>query len=111
MVWDNKHDLFVVVESELDGMLLNQEAGNLVNVAAIGSVSIKPDVALHEKLLNCRLILVSLDADKAGIRTSYKWWLRYYDQARRWPVPVGKDPSEAYEQGLDIRVWIQAGLL
>ena len=82
-----------------------------MNIVSLGSVAIKPDITIHDKLSNFSLILVSLDSDKAGIKASRKWWLKNYPQAKRLPVPFGKDPSEAYQKGLDIRAWIQAGLI
>jgi DNA primase len=110
MVWDNSHDSYVIVESELDGILLSQEAGDLINVIALGSVNIRPDLTAHEKLANARSILVALDFDQAGMKSSHQWWLKNYPQAKRWPVPVGKDPGEAYQKGLNLRKWIEAGL-
>jgi hypothetical protein len=53
---------------------------------------------------------VSLDSDVAGAKASWKWWLNHYQHARRWPCIKGKDPGEAYQNGLDIRAWTLAGL-
>lgn len=111
MVWGADRDIFTVVESELDGFLIWQEAGDLTGVIALGSVSAKPDRITHGSLTKARLILVSLDSDDAGARASWHFWPSTYGaKVKRWPVPVGKDPSDAWRKGVDIRIWILAGL-
>jgi hypothetical protein len=57
-------------------------------------------------------LLISLDTgdhNLAGAKAA-QWWLDEFSQARRWPVPQGKDPGEAFEKGVDIMTWIRAGL-
>jgi DNA primase len=54
-------------------------------------------------------ILVSLDFDEAGGRASWQFWLSNYPNAKRWPTPKGKDPGDYYQQGGNIRAWIEAG--
>ena len=101
----------VVVESELDGLLVSQEAADLAAVVALGSVTTKPDSAAHQLLENSETILVSLDCDEAGAKAAWDFWPRTYgDKAKRWPCVRGKDPSEAWQNGLDIRCWIQTGI-
>jgi DNA primase len=101
----------VVVESDLDGILISQEAGDIVSVIALGSASLRPDADTHAFLEAAETILVALDSDEAGSRQAWKWWPKHYGaQVKRWPVPTGKDPGEAYQSGLDIRAWIVAGL-
>ena len=111
MVWGLDRNVIAVLESELDGVLVTQEAGDLVGVVALGSVSMRPDPETHEALKRAERILVSLDSDGPGAKESHRFWPETYGtKARRWPVPVGKDPSDAWRKGLDIRVWILAGL-
>jgi len=102
----------VVVESELDGILLEQEAGDLAGVISLGSVVIKPDPVTTSLLEKAKRILVALDSDEAGARVSWEWWLKRYSQAKRWPIPsrFGKDPTEARKNGLNLRSWVLAGL-
>lgn len=100
---------FVVVETELDAMMLYRFTGDLVGVTAMGSSSIKPDEYCHKVFSRAACILNALDFDPAGKR-AWPFWEKTYPAAERWPVPVGKDPGEAYEQGVDIRTWILAGL-
>lgn len=111
MVWGPDRNAIAILESELDGLLVNQAAGDLVGVIALGSVSIRPDQTAHDVLKQAERILVCLDSDGPGAKESHRFWLETYGtKARRWPVPVGKDPSDAWRKGLNIRVWILAGL-
>lgn len=104
-------NIFVIVESELDGWLVFQEAGNMAGVVALGSANLKPDAEAHELLIRSKTILNALDYDAAGARYAGKFWLNTYgSKVIRWPVPIGKDPSDAWQQGLNIRDWIEAGL-
>ena len=101
----------VIVESELDGLLLSQEAGDLCAVMALGSATSKTNKESHELLRAMPVILISLDTDEAGAKAAWKFWPDTYGKAaRRWPCIKGKDPSEAKLNGLDLRNWIIAGL-
>jgi len=101
----------VIVESELDALLLNQEAGDFVFVIAMGTATAKPDIQTNELLKTAPLILISLDTDEAGAKASWKFWPDTYGtKARRWPTIKGKDASEARLNGLDLRAWTLAGI-
>jgi len=100
----------ILVESELDAILLDQEAGDLVSITALGSSEIKPDTIFYEQLKQADRFLVSLDTDKAGADSSWKFWMEHFPQAIRWPVIKGKDPTEAYLNGLNLRKWVIAGI-
>jgi hypothetical protein len=104
------HDVYVVVESELDAVLIAQEARDLCGVVALGSASTRPDKAAAVKLGRAAWILNALDADGAGAKESGKWWREHYPEAVRWPVPEGKDPGDAWKAGVNIREWITEGL-
>ena len=102
---------FVVVESDLDAWLVFQEAGDLCGVVAMGSAQAKPDTATHDLLIKSEKILNALDYDPAGARAAWKFWAEAYGaKVTRWPVPIGKDPSDAWQRGAHIRDWIDAGL-
>lgn len=100
---------FVIVESELDLVLVTQEAGDLVGVVALGSSGARPDQETAEVLRSAASVLVSLDFDQAGAK-AWAWWKKTFPDCIRWPVPSGKDPGEAFKIGVDIRAWIRAGL-
>jgi hypothetical protein len=101
----------VLVESELDALLLYQEAGDLVNVISLGNAQTRPDQGAAEILNQSKLILVSLDADQAGATESWRWWKDHYPQAHRWPSILGKDPGEMWAAGVSLRTWVEVGLL
>ncbi len=103
-------NVFILVESELDTILLHQEAGDLATIIALGSSEIKPDSMLYERMKGADNILISLDSDKAGANSSWKFWMEHFPQATRWPVIKGKDPTEAYLNGLNLRKWILTGI-
>lgn len=111
LILESERNIFVIVESELDAWLCWQEAGDLIGVVAMGAAGMKPDVSAHELLLKSEKILNGLDYDEAGARYAWKFWPETYGQkVIRWPVPIGKDPSDAWQQGLNIRAWIEAGI-
>jgi hypothetical protein len=90
MTWGQDKGAVVIVESELDGMLLNQEAGDLAAVAAMGNAQAKPDRITHKGLKQAEIVLVSLDADEAGAKASWQFWPETYGKkAKRWPC-VGR---------------------
>lgn len=103
------HQALVIVESELDAMMISRQAGNLCGVVALGSASSKPGAYVYPYLKKALRILVALDFDDAGLKAC-SWWRQHFRSARQWPVPVNKDPGEAYEHGLNIKEWIKAGL-
>lgn len=99
----------VVIESELDGWLLWQTAGDIINVMALGNSTTRPDAMAFELLSSCPGILCALDHDDAGLIES-AWWKKHL-KAKWWPVPYGKDPGEAFTIfGVDFRVWVEAGI-
>jgi len=100
----------IIVESELDGLLIFQEAGDLVGVIVLGSAQTKPDKAICEILEQAETILISLDGDEAGAKPAWQWWIKNFKQAKRWPPIKGKDPCEMWKQGIDIRSWVEAGI-
>jgi hypothetical protein len=102
---------FVIVESELDALLLNQEVGDLAGVIALGSAQAKPDIEVDKVLKAAAVVLIALDNDEAGAKASWAFWpATYGDKVKRWPCVLGKDPSEARSKGLDLRQWIVAGM-
>jgi hypothetical protein len=100
----------VVIESELDGWLLDQEVSDMAGVIALGSPTQRPDSALHERLLAIKSILIALDDNAAG-NVAAEYWLKIYPNARRWKPGPGKDPGEMHQAGQSVRAWIEAGLI
>ena len=103
---------YTVIEAELDAMMIHFRAnirGEITGVAALGNSSRKPDSKTAAALGNAAVILNALDYDKAGANQG-EWWTENFPRTIRWPAPLGKDPGEAFEQGVDIREWVKGGL-
>lgn len=109
--WTGRSQCLVVCESELDAMLMAQEAGDLVQTMAVGSSSAKPRDELAASVCSrAARILLALDADEAGEKAC-SWWLENYPSARRMNLPQGcKDPGDMFKAGHDIREWVSASL-
>jgi len=111
MVCAGNPSAVVVVESELDAILLNQEAGDLCSVIALGSAANKPDSRTDTLLRAARTILASLDEDAAGGKAAWAFWSKQYGRkVKRWHCFKGKDPSESWKNGMDLRQWVTVGL-
>ena len=103
---------YVLIESGLDARMVYfaaKNAGLPVGVVSLGNSSRKPDAITAKALRDVPVILNALDYDDAGNKQS-DWWTENFPRTIRWPVPLGKDPGEAFEKGLDIAGWIKAGL-
>jgi DNA primase len=108
---DKSLQAFAVVESELDAILLGQLAPDLVCPLSSGSASIKPDAAALE-LIGGHACLLMLDSDDAGIKSIMNIWLDL-PGGSPWIIPAkyGKDVTEAYKNGVDVRQFVEAGLV
>lgn len=110
MVFNSEAKRVVIVESELDAILIAQEGLDLAAVVAMGNAQARPTAEVDGLLKNAERILAALDADTAGAKEAFGFWTTTYKNVRRWPVPLGKDPSEAFKKGVNLRLWIAAGL-
>jgi len=104
-------DVFVVVESDLDAILLWQEVRDLAGVVSLGSVT-NPDKEAVNLLRKAKGVLIALDSDEAGGKKAWQWWTKHFPNAKRCMIPkrYGKDPGEAHKNGLDLRMWVKLGL-
>ncbi|MBM4274367.1 MAG: hypothetical protein FJ134_07910 [Deltaproteobacteria bacterium] len=110
VVLEPRREIQMVVESDLDAMLVVQEAHGLVGAISLGTAGKTPDEEAVKVLGHSRLILVSLDSDDAGAKAAWQWWLNHFSQARRWPPVGGKDPGDMRLAGVNVRDWIEAGI-
>ncbi len=101
--------IFVSVESGLDAVLLAGQFDGLIGAVTTWNASAKPDRRADAILQRADCILDCLDFDAAGAEPQ-AWWSQRYRRHRRWPVPVGKDPGDAFAAGVDLRSWLLAGL-
>ncbi|MDO9584772.1 MAG: primase-helicase zinc-binding domain-containing protein [Desulfomicrobium sp.] len=108
---------WVVIEAELDAYAVHYACGGRVGVVAVLTVSVHPDAVAHAALAPSARILVALDFDQVRedgkpvpTAKAWPWWEATYPQARLWPVPKGKDPGEAYAQGVNLWDWVRSGM-
>ena len=94
----------VVLESELDAMLLMQEARDRVWVVATGGSSKKPDLYLDGLIRSSPLIIHVPDYDDAGA-ASISFW-RGYSNYKLYCTPKEKSVGDAYQAGVDLHHWI-----
>jgi hypothetical protein len=99
-----------VCESELDAILIQQEASDICFCIALGGAGKKPDAQTHELIKNSDMILWSLDNDEAGKKVA-PWWRETYHNLKFWPVPIGKSPGDAFkDHNLNLRDWLIQGI-
>jgi len=101
----------MILESELDTILIAQEAGDLIGVLGMGTTALKFDGATADYLTkNTPAILISLDNDQSG-RAKTTQLVKQFPHAFDWTVPkrYGKDPGEAWER-MCLRKWVKTGL-
>ncbi len=94
-----------LVEAELDALLLWQAAGDLVDVAALGSASRTLPARWLAALLPYLRIYAALDADGAGTLNAARLAAL---SARITPVraPAGNDVTEFAQRGGEVRAWV-----
>lgn len=110
-IYGDKSKPIIIVESELDAMLIQQEAGHLICSLALGGVSKKPDAETHRWLKQAPLILLSLDFDEAG-KKKYAFWMTLYPNLRPWPTPCAKSLGDAITTfSINVLKWINSGLI
>jgi DNA primase len=103
------HGTVVVTEGELDAMLLHQEAGNLVGVVTLGSAAARLPDAWVPYLLGVQRLLVAYDADTAGAEGAAMWETISARALRLVPL-AGKDVTDLYLAGGNLRAWVQFAL-
>ncbi len=100
----------VLCEGESDALLLAQEAGDVVGVATLGSASARLDLSRWAQYwLPLTRLLVAYDVDAAG-RAGAADLVKSIAKARAVSVPNGKDITEYWQTGGDVRGWIAGEL-
>lgn len=100
----------VIVESELDAVLLYQEAFDLVTPVSLGSASNRPDERVDALIRQAPSVLVALDNDDAGLKQR-RWWQENYPETFHVVVPGHKSPGDYFEAGGDLRAWVRISLI
>ena len=107
--WPGPHAALVIVETELDAILIAQEAGDVVAALALGSALARPkDTESVAAVKDAAWIGLALDRDDAGDKAMSKdsWWLGVYPDARDIRPADVKDPGDLAKSGGSIREWI-----
>jgi len=94
-------------EGEFDVLVAQQEAGTLVAPVALSSAAAALNPRWYSRLAHCCTLLVAYDRDPAG-EAGARRLLALSARFRPAPVPHGKDLSEFYLSGGDVRAWIAA---
>jgi hypothetical protein len=103
---DITRKIAVVLESELDAIVVQQEAGDLCFSLSLGGAGTKRMDKFTQSLLSqCSLVLLATDYDSAGLNEIH-WWKEHLPAAEYWPAPCGKSPGDAFEQGADLHLWL-----
>jgi len=95
----------VLVEGEFDAMLLYQEAGDLVGVATLGSASKTLGDRWLPYLLPIPTLLVAYDTDQAG-ENGAGALTSLTARARRIKPLGGKDVTDFWKEGGNLRAWV-----
>jgi hypothetical protein len=104
-----KHSTVVITEGEFDAMLLHQGAGDLVGVVTLGSAAARLPDAWVPYLLGVQRLLVAYDTDAAGAEGVARWE-SIASHAQRLVPLAGKDVTDFYLAGGDLRAWVQFAL-
>ena len=105
LIGSRKAPHVVVVESELDAYAVAHAAQDKALVIAVGSNTKNPDLATDFLVKNKDRLLVIYDNDEGG-EAMLKKWKSLYSKAKGAPCPTGKDIGEAFEQGYDVKAWL-----
>jgi DNA primase len=96
----------LILESELDGLLILQEAGELCYTVALGGSSQPLDLNTSELLKRTPIVLFCPDYDSAGA-AAWLRWKKMFPSIERILTPHEKAPGDAFLAGVDLREWIE----
>ena len=97
----------LVLESEFDGLLIQQETGDLLYCVALGGSTKSIDAHTDALLRATKHILFLPDFDQAGAVAWVKW-KRLFPRIHRILTPTGKSAGDAFIEGINLREWIES---
>lgn len=106
---DQNISALIVIESELDAMLIQQEAGDLCCCLALSGSGKRLDLHTERLVRKANPLLFCPDFDEAG-KKSWDRWIKSFPKTKRILTPYGKDPTEAFEHGTNLRQWVDEGI-
>lgn len=95
----------LVIESELDALLVQQFAGDLLYCIALGGSSKPLDLETYNLVNKCPTSLFLPDFDLAG-RKAWEKWQKLFNHLHRILTPLEKSAGDAYLSGVDLRQWL-----
>lgn len=95
----------LILESEIDALLIQQEAGDLVYCVALGGSTKPLDAQTDQLLRRTPLILFLPDFDKAGA-IAWEKWRRLFTNIQRILTPCEKSAGDYYQHSGDLREWL-----
>jgi len=102
-------DTLLILESELDAILMMQEAGEFCFCLALGGSTQPLDLHKERIVRGVENLLFCPDFDEAG-KGSWDRWIKRFPDTKRILTPEGKDPTEALNHGVDLKEWIKGAL-
>lgn len=102
-------NICVVLESELDAILLIQEVGDLCFCVALGGVTRLLDIATERLVSDVERLFFCPDYDGAG-KESWDRWVDRFPDTERVLTEYGKDPTEAFGYGVNLREWLSKAI-
>jgi len=98
----------VLVESELDALLLQQEAGDICTPVATGGTGGARRPKWIGMLAAVERVLIAYDADEPGEKAA-QWWKAALPNGRIWR-PLWGDQTDMMTDGADLALWVSEGL-
>lgn len=102
---DSALKVAIILESELDSLLIQQEAGDLVYCIALGGSTKSLDFHTDQLLRRTPILLFCPDFDKAGAAAWVKW-KKMFPAIQCILTPDGKSAGDAYLAGVNLREWL-----
>jgi len=96
----------LILESELDALLIQQEAADLVYCVALGGSTKPLDAQTDQLLRTASLILFLPDFDEAGAIAWMKW-KKMFPTIQRILTPCEKSAGDYFQNSGDLREWIE----
>ena len=98
----------MLFEGELDALLIEQLAGDLVTPCATGSARGARRLRWIIALSQAPFALLTFDRDAAG-KDARAYWGKALDNTRAW-LPYWGDAGDMAASGADLRAWVKSGI-
>jgi DNA polymerase-1 len=105
-----KQTTVVITEGEFDALSLAQECGDLAAAVATGTTQGSHTPYWVSLLARQERVLIAFDAERDKGDVAVKWWMAHLENAQRLR-PWWKDANQMLQDGVDLRQWIESGLI